>query len=514
MATNSILKATIMLTTVDNMTKGVRGAITRSQAALQRFDGAATTALIAGGAITAGLGMAISAAEESEVATNRLNQVFKSMGETTDAAAKASAAYASTLAMQIGQEDEAIMAAQAKLATFSAVSNETARMSGVFDRATKAAFDLSAAGFGDAAGTSVQLGKALQDPIKGITALRKSGVSFTAAEQDKIKALTASGRLFEAQDIILKAVETQVGGVAAATATGSAKMRIAFGEIAETAGAALLPVVSELMAAITPMLMAFRSWVEANPNLVKGIAAVGVALLTFGGVIKIATGAMRIFAAVCAINPFIVIIAAVIAVTVLIYNNWGAITAFFGRTFERIKGFLSGLGAYWVSIFTGIMDYVYSIPSKMYDAGVNLISSLWEGMKSMAWAPIQAISDITSGIRDYLPFSPAKEGALRDIHRIKLVETIAQSITPGPIMRAVGGVTQAVANYGGTNTPSLAGVTTGSGTTTINFSPTINVTGGTATGQNPDIMTQLKSFLPMLQRELAAKQERDNRKKY
>src|SRR4029453_1971193 len=131
--------------------------------------------VVGGVALTAGVvsfGKAsVTAAEESAQATARLEQIFASMGDTTGKAAAAAEDYAGALSRKIGVDDEAIMAAQAQLATFGKVSDETARTAGVFDRATSAAADLAAAGFGSLDTNAVQLGKALQDPVKGLTAL-------------------------------------------------------------------------------------------------------------------------------------------------------------------------------------------------------------------------------------------------------------------------------------------------------------------------------------------------------
>jgi phage-related minor tail protein len=112
----------------------------------------------------------------------------------------------------------------------------------VFDRATKAAIDLAAAGFGSVTTNAVQLGKALEDPIKGLAALGKSGVTFTAEQKELIKTLVETGRVAEAQEIILKAVETQVGGTAEATANASDRMKVAFSQLQESLGERLLPV--------------------------------------------------------------------------------------------------------------------------------------------------------------------------------------------------------------------------------------------------------------------------------
>jgi hypothetical protein len=59
---------------------------------------------------------------------------------------------------------------------------------------------------------AVALGKALNDPIKGISALTRNGITFTESEKERIKVLVESNKVGEAQNMILQAIETQVGG--------------------------------------------------------------------------------------------------------------------------------------------------------------------------------------------------------------------------------------------------------------------------------------------------------------
>lgn len=106
--------------------------------------------------------------------------------------------------------------AAAQLLTFRSVSED------VFDRALKASQDLAAVGFGTVSSSAVQLGKALEDPEKGLAALRRVGVSFTASQREMIKNFLETGRAAEAQRAILRAIEQQVGGAGAAQAGGLA----------------------------------------------------------------------------------------------------------------------------------------------------------------------------------------------------------------------------------------------------------------------------------------------------
>ena len=106
--------------------------------------------------------------------------------------------------------------AAAQLLTFRSISGET------FQRALRDAQDLAAVGFGSLSSASVQLGKALEDPIQGVSALKEVGVSFTEAQRDLIKTLVETGSVAEAQSIILDVLEQQVGGAAVAQAGGLA----------------------------------------------------------------------------------------------------------------------------------------------------------------------------------------------------------------------------------------------------------------------------------------------------
>jgi phage-related protein len=201
---------------------------------------------------------AILGAEAAQKASDRLAQVAKSMnifGAETGAVTKRLNEFAESQEFQLGVDADIIKATQAKLLTFKELALSADEQSGAFDRATKAALDLAATGFGTAEGNAVQLGKALNDPIKGITALAKSGVTFTASEKEKIKALTESGKLLEAQDMILKALETQVGGTAEATATASVKMGLAFNAMKDGVGEALLPAFESLTEALMPVIV-------------------------------------------------------------------------------------------------------------------------------------------------------------------------------------------------------------------------------------------------------------------
>ena len=244
--------------------KGVNGAekaIGKLQGTLKTFAGIAIAAFSVDAIVDFGKS-ALRAAEDAAVANNRLDAIAKSMGlfgNQTDKVTDRIKAFADTMALKVGVDDEAIKAAQAQLLTFKnlAISADTA--GGAFDRATIAVADLAAAGLGSLDTSAIQLGKALQDPIKGIAALSRAGVTFTADQKQFIQSLVDSNQMLEAQNYILDAIETQVGGTAEATVTAAEKMEIAIGEIQESVGQLLAPAFED-----------FANWLVKNlPGIQK-----------------------------------------------------------------------------------------------------------------------------------------------------------------------------------------------------------------------------------------------------
>jgi hypothetical protein len=315
------------------------------------------------------------AAEESAQATARLDQVFKSMGDTTGNAAKEAENYASALSKKTAIDDEAIMAAQAQLATFGAVSDETARAAGIFDRATAAAADLAAAGFGSLDGNAVQLGKALQDPIKGLAALGKSGVTFTKAQKDQIAAMVKAGDTLGAQKIVLGAVEGQVKGTAEATATGSAKMSLAFGEVQEAVGAGLIPVFE----ALSPIIEGLTGFIADNAKWLGPMAAAI-------GVVVAAQWAWNAAMAASPLTLIVLGIAAVIAGIILLVKNWDKVKAAFMWVFEWVKKNWPLL----LAILTGPIGIAVLMIVKHFDAIKGAVMGVFDWIKGH-WPLLLAI---------------------------------------------------------------------------------------------------------------------------
>jgi hypothetical protein len=215
------------------------------------------------------------AAEAAGTANARIENITTSMGNFGERAQEVAGNIANTageLAKLTGVERNTIKETQALLLTFDSVNKTADQTGGIFDRATKAAVDLAAAGFGSATGNAAQLGKALENPIKGLSALTRSGVTFTDAERERIEVLVESNRVGEAQAIILEAIEKQVGGTAEATSNASDRIKQSFGVIVDQIALALAPTFEKLTDVVAKLIDRFAEWWKDNgPRVIEVI---------------------------------------------------------------------------------------------------------------------------------------------------------------------------------------------------------------------------------------------------
>lgn len=171
-------------------------------------------------AATVGLTLAVRAGynefTEAQKVFAQTEQTIKSTGGVAGVTAKEAKALSESLNSISGIDDEVILQGENLLLTFKNVRNVVGEGNDIFDRATKAALDLSVKGFGSVSATSKQMGKALNDPIKGMTALSRAGVTFSGKQKAAIKAMVENNNVMGAQKLILKEVESQVGGSAEA----------------------------------------------------------------------------------------------------------------------------------------------------------------------------------------------------------------------------------------------------------------------------------------------------------
>lgn len=233
-----------------SLDRALKGAAKDVQSFKSKFGkiGGIAAGVFGGGAALAGLskltgqlGSVVAEAREAARVTRLTDAVIKSTGGSANVTARQVASLADAISMKTGIDDEQIQATENLLLTFTKVRNEVGKNNDIFNQATQAATDMSAALGTDAKSAAIQLGKALNDPVKGITALSRAGVSFTAEQKKQIKGMVAAGDLLGAQKMILGELGKEFGGAAAAAADPMQRLNTTVANLKERIGTALLP---------------------------------------------------------------------------------------------------------------------------------------------------------------------------------------------------------------------------------------------------------------------------------
>lgn len=335
----------------------------------------------------------------AEKALAQLDAAVKSTGGaaglTTSELAKMAAGFQKVTAYG----DESVMEMQAVLLTFTRVGRE------VFPQASAAILDMATRLNMDLKSATIQVGKALNDPIKGITSLTRAGVQFSSAQKDMIKTLVDSGRGIEAQKIILKELETQFGGSAAAARNtlGGALEALSnkFGDLLEVTGGPLDKVTSGINT-LTDNLDTL-----AKAAVIAGGALAGMALAAFASNLVAATGgvlgltaAMRALAAVAAANPLGLVLTTLGALA-------GAAAVFWDET-VKIGDTTVHVGA----LLKTTWDVVWGVLKNTTMQAVNLAlafgalltldfgnaKAFWEDMKKNG---VDAVESVTGALEKY-----------------------------------------------------------------------------------------------------------------
>lgn len=345
----------------------------------------------------------VQAAQQSADAFAQVEAALKSMGGASGKTAEQLQASAKSLQdMAAIDDDEILRKVTANLLTFGKIAGPT------FDRAQVAVVDLATRMKMDLQAATLLVGKALNDPVKGLTAMGRAGIQFTADQKTLIKSLVDTGRAAEAQAIILGELERQFGGSAKAAANANpyARLQIAFGELSEVIGEKLIPIITPMVDKLTSLLQGFDKLSPAMQNFViiggAIAAAIGPVLIGVGMLIS-AVGTIAgllagpaVAALVAFLAPFapvILAVGALVAVFVLfrkqimpVLEEWGATVAEvlgpkITPLIEAAKSLFASLGAALVGLFgkggslEGPMQFFLDMATRVFNGVVSIVGT-------------------------------------------------------------------------------------------------------------------------------------------
>ena len=259
-------------------------------------------------------GVSLHLADVQAKAEAKVQQALKTTNQTVGDNFRQLTDYASELQGKTIFGDETILAkSTARLLAFTNITGEN------FKRTQALALDLATALEMDLGSASLQLGKALSDPLTKLSSLSRAGITFSEEQTAVIRQLAKTGELAKAQAMILDELEKKFGGqaeAAARTGLGAVQqLKNAWGDFLEQIGAAIMPFATKVAGALSTVVQMLQSMSPAMMQtivVVAGlVAAVGPLSLGIGAVIKVLPMLAAGFTAL--LSPVGLIMAAILA---------------------------------------------------------------------------------------------------------------------------------------------------------------------------------------------------------
>jgi hypothetical protein len=350
---------------------------------------------------------------------------------------------------RFGDED-ILKGVTSQLLTFTNITTEQ------FDRTQMAALDLATRLDGDLKSASIQLGKALNDPIANLSALSRSGIQFSDSQKVLIKSLWETGKQAEAQTLILDELEKQYGGSAEAAAKAGAgplvQLSNSLGDLSEEFGRIIMDYIRPFVEWLKNLVDGFQGMDESTKRMIvvlSGVVAAIGPILLIGG--KILAMAPMISAAFTSIStammgitwPIAAIIAAVAALAaagIYLYDNWDVVTEKVGNLFKSMKNTV-------VEALASIVEGLGSMIEKL--TGSNPFSSTAESLRSMK------VEIIDSG-KEFGSFGDAISNAAHDAKEA-LFGVEEQAKKTDFAVKTIGASATIGSGVGGNDTSSVVG---------------------------------------------------------
>jgi phage-related protein len=339
----------------------------------------------------------VKVAMDHQAVMSQTAQVLKSTHDASGMTAQSLDDLSHSLANTTTFSDDTIESGENLLLTFTGIGKD------VFPQVTSTMLDMSQAMGMDTKSAALQLGKALNDPLTGMTALTREGVTFSDAEKKSIQTMMAHNDVAGAQKVMLKELQTEFGGSAkAAGQTFGGQVAILqnhLEELKEKIGTALLPILSSLMSVVSnevmPALDRFSAWFSST---------VGPALQRFGDFLNAnvvpalksmasnANSMIPVLAGLGAIIASILVPATIMWAAGVVAATWpflaigvavAALTAIFMAFYNNNKPFRDFINA--------IGSAIASLAPIFQQIGAQLMSNLMPAWKQLQQAFQQAL---------------------------------------------------------------------------------------------------------------------------
>jgi phage-related protein len=375
--------------------------------------------------------------EASRVAA-QTDAVLKSTG----GAAGVTAAEIDRLSQRVGNlaavDNDVVQQGANMLLTFTNIRNEAGKGNDVFNQSLVTLQDMASAMGTDTKSSAIQLGKALNDPVAGISALSRVGVTFTEEQKKQIAAMVKAGDTAGAQKVILAELNKEFGGSAKAagdSATPIQKLGLIMDDLGESVGAVLVPMLEGLSDVAGRVADWFNRLSPEAKDLAVKIALVAAAagpVLIIVGKLTTAIGAIINVASKIGLlaNPWFLVAAAVAAVVFLIIKHWDKIKGYVMPIVDAIKRFAI---AAWEAI-AGAAETVWKAVSGAVKTAWSVIGPIvkiylaaWKLAIRVVWEVAKAAWKLISGAVK-IAWNVIRAIAKAYVAYLKLVFTVVKTI--------------------------------------------------------------------------------------
>jgi len=441
---------------------------------------------------------AVKAFDQQAKAIAQVEAGLKSTGNSVGYTSKQLQQMASDLQTKtIFGDEEILKDATSQLLTFTNIAGDQ------FARTQSVALDLATRLDGDLKSASIQLGKALNDPIANLSALSRSGIQFSEDQKQVIKSLTESGRLAEAQTVILDELEKQYGGSAEAAAkagTGGLKqLANSFGDLQEEFGKIIMDFLPPVIDGLKNMLATFQN---LSPE-VKRFMVIGAGIAAaLGPLLVILPSLISGFMAL--LSPVGLVIAAVVGLGIAIVTFADEIAPYITDVINYfitlynesslLRGIIGGIKGTVQVVFDFFLLAVDSVIGAFQDLGAIISAVLSGDLSNIGDAISNAFSNAadrmaTFGEKAAEDFTDAVNTELaREPLELVTKETVANALS------TLGGLTNLIPS-------AISGG--GAGGADTGLQP-LAVKGGTAGAPSPQLVTESSTAVSELAENLKA----------
>ena len=205
----------------------------------------------------------VKAFDEANKQLKILNNTVKVTGASTWTTTENLVSMAKEFSKETNYTEGEIQDLQSVLLGFKNITGET------FTDATNAVMDMATVMGMDLKSAVQTVGKALDNPIKGLDSLTRQGFIFSEEEKERLKTLVETGNQLEAQKIILEELSTTYGNAAREGRSGFSKLNDSLNSLKETVGGKIMPVVEGFANIITKVVNKINESLEKTGQLKK-----------------------------------------------------------------------------------------------------------------------------------------------------------------------------------------------------------------------------------------------------